>query len=604
MIRTISLVFRPPILAAFVCLVTITIMPARAGAADPPVDSPMVKLLKSGRVPEERQGAVIKMIGQRGNVADLEYIYRRALDTNGPISIRAKVLDALAEAATTRGLKPETDRDKLAGVLSESFNNPRTALREPAIRVAGAWKVKEALGMLHELARVAMPDERRVREAAIEGIAAIGGPEGRSHLEDLTLPGSSMPVRLLAMAALTRLDPEAAATRVAAFLPEAAAQGVDMAPLMQAFLNRQGGGAILAGAIAKRPIPPDAAKLALRSVYSLSQADPALVDVLGKAAGISTEVKPLTPAELSALVAEVAAKGDPARGEVVFRRRDLNCMTCHSVSRAGGEIGPDLSAVGQTSPPDYIINSILLPDQSIKEQYHTLVVLTADGQVYQGIVVDKDAQKVVLKESTGALRSVPADSIEEQKAGGSLMPKGLVNLMTHAEFVDLVRFLSELGKPGPYAIRTTPTIQRWHVLKSVPPRLAESVPDAETLGDQLLGASPDRWDTVYAKVSGALPLDEVAAASGGSKVLYVQGELDVTAAGTIRISPRFPEGIRFWVDDLAAPAGTREYTINVMPGRRLVTVRVDTAERPRRELRIEVDKPAGSMAEFTVVGGK
>jgi hypothetical protein len=130
------------------------------------------------------------------------------------------------------------------------------------------------------------------------------------------------------------------------------------------------------------------------------------------------------------------------------------------------------------------------------------------------------------------------------------------------------------------------------------------VPDTETLRDQLLAESPDRWATVYGKVSGALPLDEVAAASGGSGVLYVQGELNVTAAGTVRISPRSPEGIRFWVDDLAAPAGTREFTTSVLPGRRLITVRVDPRERPRRVLRIEVDKPAGSTAEFTVVGGK
>ena len=64
--------------------------------------------------------------------------------------------------------------------------------------------------------------------------------------------------------------------------------------MMAAFLNRQGGGAILARAIGKRPVPADAAKLALRAVYSLSQADPALVAALGKDAGISTEVKPLT----------------------------------------------------------------------------------------------------------------------------------------------------------------------------------------------------------------------------------------------------------------------------------------------------------------------
>ena len=189
--------------------------------------------------------------------------------------------------------------------------------------------------------------------------------------------------------------------------------------------------------------------------------------------------KPLSPSELTALVAEVAAKGDPARGEQVFRRADLNCMSCHSVCKAGGDVGPDLSAVGQISPPDYIINSILNPDQAIKEQYHTLVVLTVEGQVFQGIVTDKDEQRVVLKDATGASRVVPVASIEDQKPGGSLMPKGLANLMTRAEFVDLVRFLSELGKPGPYAIRAVPAIQRWKVLKGVGRGPVERDPDRQ-----------------------------------------------------------------------------------------------------------------------------
>jgi putative heme-binding domain-containing protein len=543
------------------------------------------------------------MIGRRGSVADLGFIYQRALDAGSPPSIRSKAIDALAEAAATRGLKPDRDRDRLVGLMAASATPADSPLREPAIRLAGAWKLEAACGTLREIARSAMAGER-VRIEAIDALADIGGQPGRSAIEDLAGPGLPSSIRLSAVAAMTRIDTDAAATRAAELIGVAALEGADLKPMMEAFLNRQGGGAILARAIGKRPIPADAAKLALRAVYSLSQADPALVDTLGKHAGISTEVKPLTPSELSALVAEVAAKGDPARGEAVFRRKDLNCLTCHALSKAGGEIGPDLSAIGQTSPPDYIIYSIMLPDQSIKEQYHTLVVLTADGQVYQGIVVDKDSRRVVLKESTGGLRTVPVDSIEEQKAGGSLMPKGLVNLMTHAEFVDLVRFLSELGKPGPYAIRTTPTIQRWRVLKSISTGLAEAVPDNESLRDQVLRAAPERWATVYAKVAGALPLAEAIAAAGGGKVLYLQGELDVTTEGAVRISPRFPGGIRFWVDGLDAPLGTREFTTNVAVGRHAITVRVDMGDRREGELRIEVDKPSGSTVEFTVVGGK
>jgi putative heme-binding domain-containing protein len=87
----------------------------------------------------------------------------------------------------------------------------------------------------------------------------------------------------------------------------------------------------------------------------------------------------------------------------------------------------------------------MLPDQAIKEEFHTLVVQTAEGQVFQGIVADRDDKRIVLKEATGALRTVPAADVEATKEGGSLMPKGLVNFLTRAELVDLVRFLSELG---------------------------------------------------------------------------------------------------------------------------------------------------------------
>ena len=88
------------------------------------------------------------------------------------------------------------------------------------------------------------------------------------------------------------------------------------------------------------------------------------------------------------------------------------------------------------------------------------------------------------------------------------MPKGLANLMTRAEFLDLVRFLSELGKPGPYAIRPVPAIQRWKVLKAVPNDLANPVPSERCFRDQVLGAEPEQWDVAYAKVDGSLPLDE------------------------------------------------------------------------------------------------
>ena len=280
------------------------------------------------------------------------------------------------------------------------------------------------------------------------------------------------------------------------------------------------------------------------------------------------------------MVSEVAAKGDPARGEDVFRRTDLNCMSCHSISKAGGDVGPDLNAVGSISPPDYIINSILNPDQAIKEQYNTLVVLTVEGQVFQGIVTDKDEQRVVLKDATGATRVVPAASIEDQKAGGSLMPKGLANLMTRAEFLDLVRFLSELGKPGPYAIRPVPAIQRWKVLKEVSDDLAKSVPEGGMLRDQVLLAPPEKWEVAYAKVDGSLPLDALKSKNRGN-VLYLQGAIDVSAPGAVKIEADSASGARLWLDETAAPPESASLTLPVATGRHSITIRVDMRARRR-----------------------
>jgi putative heme-binding domain-containing protein len=590
------------VLLCVVSLVVVSSVEARAPDEPPVADSALVKLLKSPRVPEARQGTIIEMIGKRGTATDLDFVYQKVLDGGFSPVMRAKALDALAEAALTRDLKPSRNRERLVAVLRPGEAPAAADQQKAAVKLAGLWKLAAACDALVAIARLEPADDE-LRALALGALATIGGDAGRSRIEALAARGSPVGVRLWAVAALVRLDAAAAAARAAELLPEAAALGLDLKPLLAPFINQRGAGAVLAAEIARRGIPADPARLALRAVYALGLADPALKSALGRAAGISTEVKPPTPAELSALVAEVAASGDPIRGESIFRRADLNCMTCHALAKAGGEVGPDLSSVGQSSPPDYIINSIFVPDQSIKEQYHTVVVQTTDGQVYQGIVTDKDNERIVLKESTGALRVLAVSSIEDQKPGGSLMPKGLVNLMTRHELVDLVRFLSELGKPGPYAIRATPTIQRWHVLKSVSPALAAEVPELSTLRAAVLAAAPAQWATVYSRIGGALPLGE-AVGIARSKIVYLQGELEVSAGGAVGLHLDSPEGVSLWVDEQLAPAASRVFTATVSPGRRAVTVRVDTAARKSPAITVEVARPQGTPAELTVVGGK
>jgi putative heme-binding domain-containing protein len=580
--------------ACLLACLTIALLPAAS-----PQESAMVRLLRGGRIPPERQGTVLEMIGKRGSAADLTYVFERALEADGfAPAVRVKALDVLAEATRNRRLRPESGLERVGSLLGEGGTD--SGLRRAAARLAGLWRVEALADALAALAE-ARGGDPLTRAAAVEALAEIGGDPGRERLENLAEGSRSRELRMRAVGGLARIDAQAAGELARDLLAESS-DGDDITPLVSAFLDRRGGSDILAGALAREPVEVDAAKRGLRAMYALGRADAGLVAELSKQAKLDAEVAPLSDEELARLVAEVQAKGDPARGEQVFRRADLNCMGCHAIAGAGSSIGPDLSALGASSPPDYVIRSIMQPDESIKEQYQTLVVLTNEGQVYQGIVADKDDQRVVLREAAGTTREIPTAEIEDQRTGGSLMPRGLVNLVTQGEFVDLVRFLSELGKPGPFAIPPAGLIRRWRVPREPSEALRAGVPDPVTLGSHLVEADPARLRTVYAALSGDLDLDEIGPLAT-EPVVYVLAEFDVTAAGTVIIEPDAPEGLSFWVDAQPLERADGRYAMFLPNGRHTLVVRVDRAARSSKTLRVELRKNQGSSTAFTILGG-
>ena len=151
-------------------------------------------------------------------------------------------------------------------------------------------------------------------------------------------------------------------------------------------------------------------------------------------------------------IAEVMAKGNAANGEKIFRSRETSCYQCHSIGGAGGQLAPDLRAIGASSPADYLIDSILDPNKAVKDGYQGYTIATKDGDVFSGIKVRQNGNVVVLRDATHDV-TIPVASIKQQKDVGSLMPTGLADSLTHQEFLDLARFLTDLGKPGPLRSR-------------------------------------------------------------------------------------------------------------------------------------------------------
>jgi putative heme-binding domain-containing protein len=152
-------------------------------------------------------------------------------------------------------------------------------------------------------------------------------------------------------------------------------------------------------------------------------------------------------AVVAKLVAEAKEVGDPARGAKVFVDARLACLSCHRVGTQGGEVGPELTAVGRCLTPEQIVEAVLWPARQVKQGYNALAVARTDGRVIQGYEEARTDKDVLLKvATTGQHLRIPLADIEQLRALGTLMPGGLASTLDQAERRDLVRFLIDLGK--------------------------------------------------------------------------------------------------------------------------------------------------------------
>ena len=133
--------------------------------------------------------------------------------------------------------------------------------------------------------------------------------------------------------------------------------------------------------------------------------------------------------------------GDAARGESTFRTR--GCVACHG--GRGAALGPDLAGVtGRFGRAD-LWTAIYAPSRDVPSRYRTETVLTADGQIIEGLAVYQSADGVTLRDGQGRTWRVESDEILERSTGEkSLMPAGLMDGATGGELADLEAYLRSL----------------------------------------------------------------------------------------------------------------------------------------------------------------
>ena len=146
-------------------------------------------------------------------------------------------------------------------------------------------------------------------------------------------------------------------------------------------------------------------------------------------------------------------EGDVERGKSLFNSDKVSCAKCHSIDGTRSKAGPDLFAVGEKFGRREIIESVLTPSARIADGYETTILLLNEGKVVSGVVKRVTDESFELLGSNGVLAEVATDEIEGRRSSAtSIMPQGVHENLSKAEFNDLIEFLVSL-KQGDNAAR-------------------------------------------------------------------------------------------------------------------------------------------------------
>lgn len=525
------------------------------------------KLLDRHPLTRDGKGPWIELIGRAGTPSDLRRLADRATAGEFDDPATGRALAALTAAARLRNARPAGDLPSLMPLL----DSPTEAVYSSALHLAGAWKVAEAVPRVLRFARdrTATP---AVRSAAIDGLRELAGPEAVGGLRSLTTDRSEPAIiRRHAAVALLGVSPGDALQPVRELLSEAAADA-EGGRFWRAILSAGNVSHRLAADLREHPLPQPAAAVGLQVAREAAGRHQDLILVLGRQAG-DTAPRTYVGGDVERMAALAKLSGDPARGETVYRRPELKCVSCHAIGGAGGKVGPDLTSVGAAAPMDYLVESVYLPDKAIKEGFHSVQVETADGKVTTGIVVRETAQELILRDADGKEVALPRATIRERTPGRSLMPVGLVDHLFDNEQRDLFRFLSELGKPGPFDAARNQAAKAWRVAA------ADGTADERLQrGDE----SAALWAPITTTVGGALLKSEVRVLAGRSESVYAATRFEVPKAGRATLTFGKSAPAAGWVDGKPLEKAA-QVSLDLAAGTHILVIRLDVARMPERQ---------------------
>jgi putative heme-binding domain-containing protein len=425
---------------------------ARADRSADTVDEAATRLRRVQEValPADTQASLVESVLTAARAQDIPLLLAARTFTVGTAydaGAHARALSQLDTLGRDLGLKPAQDISPALGPLLTSAD---PSVRSAAARLIGRWQISALESELVQLVESSEATDS-VRAGAIVGLAVFSSAEHTARIVRAAGPGASPLLKSAAAGALPARDLNAA-SRIAAEVLAHESNPASLEAIVAPILRHRGGAVALAKALQVTAPHPESARALAGFLAQAGRHVPELTAALGPVLGGSTGIQTLTERLASEKARQeflktVSALGDAQRGAKIFTRSELGCTACHGVGASQPGLGPDLGALGTAQTPEFILRAILEPQVEVKEGFMSWNLTLRNGEEIQGRIESSSPQEIVLLDAaTRRPLRLARSEIQSQTQAGSIMPAGLVDSLSEADFRDLLRYLGGLGR--------------------------------------------------------------------------------------------------------------------------------------------------------------
>lgn len=372
---------------------------------DPQIQALVAEMLGNGQIPSSTRRLLLECIARSG-LKPLPEAWRQGLTTALASAEESLVRQAVATAAAI-------DAQDFANALLSVGSNSRWPedLRVEAIAAAAGGRTLDdaAFALLNEQLRSERPPIQRLAAARGLGAAALSSEQ---------------------LLAIVDLVPQLGPLELPALLAAFESGGDEALGLR------------LVAALAKSP---GVASLSASRIRELLANFPPSATTAAKPIFERLVAAEADRHQRLAELEQVLGEGDRERGKTVFFGQRAACASCHRAESSGGQIGPDLSTVGQRRSRRDLLEAVLFPSASLARGFESYAITTVDGKVYTGVITSETAETIQIRTPQQTEVRLTRAEIEHMAPSSvSVMPAGLENVMTREQLADLLAYLQSL----------------------------------------------------------------------------------------------------------------------------------------------------------------